>query len=110
MTNNNSYYHDLNGAYVIVNTRSSSFVGMLEADTHETLRLRPSIVHEPNFKFKDGNMQTVPHYRLEQKLPTVVNTMDVSSVQPTTETHVHEIVNYDAKTYEPRIKQGEDKR
>ena len=97
MTNNNSYYHSLNGLYVAVNTRSSTFIGRLETDTHDTLILRPSVIHEPRMQLKDGALQNTPHYRLETEKPTIINTIEVQTVQPTTEQHVREIINYDSK-------------
>ena len=111
MTNNNSYYHGLNGSYVVVNTRSSTFVGRLESDTHDTLILRPSVIHEPKIHMRDGEMKNIPHYRLEERLPTIVNTIEVQSVQPTTEAHIHEIVSYDSKAYEAKFpkQEGEKK-
>jgi hypothetical protein len=105
MTNNDSYYHELNGSYVIVNTRSMTFVGRLEADNFDTLRLRPSIVHEPRIHMKEGEMKNVPHYRLETNKPTIINTIEVQTVQPTTEDHVREIADYDSKN-----KSGGEKR
>jgi hypothetical protein len=111
MTNNSSYYHALNGQFVIVNTRASTFLGKLETDTFDTLVLRPSVVHEPSLHMNSGDMKNVPHYRLETERPTIINTMEVQTVQPTTEEHVRHIVNYDSGKYEPKFpkKEGEKK-
>jgi hypothetical protein len=91
----NSYYHLFQGRYVIVSTRTTTFLGRLEDDNFDTLTLRPSIVHEPRLQLKEGKVENTPHYRLETELPTIVNSMEVVGVQPTTEEHVRRVVDFD---------------
>jgi hypothetical protein len=111
MTNNHSIYHDLNGQHVIVNSRVGTFLGVLEKDTHESIHLRPCVVHEPRLYLRDGRMESAPHYRLERQRPSILATMDISGVQPTTEAHIREIVDYESKPYEIKTpKQEGDKK
>jgi hypothetical protein len=93
MTNNNSIYHALNGNYVIVGTQVGNYWGRLEQDTHDTLSLRPSIVNEPSFRITDDGTKSTPRFRIEDDLPTLVNTIVVQTIQPTTEKYFRSIAN-----------------
>ena len=85
MTNNKSIYNALNGNYVVVATPSGNYWGRMEQDNHDTLTLRPSIVNEPLFRVTDDGTKTTPRLRVEDRLPTLINTITVQSIQPTTE-------------------------
>lgn len=92
MTNNKSIYNALNGNYVVVATSSGNYWGRMEQDNHDTLTLRPSIINEPLFRVSDEGAKTTPRLRVEDKLPTLVNTLVVQSVQPTTEEYFRSVV------------------
>ena len=102
-----SYYHVLNGEFVIVSTRTTSFIGRLDQDTHETLLLRPSLVSEARLSLKNGTPESVPNYRLEERLPSIVNTLDVQAVQPTTKKYFFDVLNYN-KPLEKTPNRGEE--
>ena len=91
MANNNSIYHSLNGNYVIVGTQLGNYWGRLEQDSHDTLGLRPSIVNEPSFRITDDGTKSTPRFRIENDLPTLVNTIAVQTIQPTTEVYFRSI-------------------
>ena len=95
MANNDSYYHELLASPVIVNTRSTSYIGILQYDGNDVLKLRPSIVHEPRM-IRSGNldMKSLPFYRLESEKPTIINTLDVQTVQPTTRKHIEDLIKF----------------
>jgi hypothetical protein len=95
MTNHDSYYHELHNEPVIVCSRGLNFIGILEYDGHDVLKLRPCIVHEPVLRHS-GNfeMKSLPYYRLETKRPSIINTMDVTGVQPTTQSHIDDLIKF----------------
>ena len=97
MANNQSIYHDLNGNYVVVATQGGNYWGRMEQDDHNTLTLRPSIVNEPSFRFTDDGTKTFPRLRIESEPPTLVNTIAIQSVQPTTETYFRQVVEGERK-------------
>ena len=92
MANNESIYHKLNGNYVVVATQGGNYWGRMENDNHNTITLRPSIVNEPLFRVSDDGTKTHPRLRIESELPTLVNTIAVQSVQPTTEAYFGQVV------------------
>jgi hypothetical protein len=92
MTNHGSYYHAFQGDYVIVTTRTNSFLGVLEEDNHELLKLRPSLVNEPRIVSQGFDFRFLPTYRFESHKPTIINTMEVQAVQRTTKQHAKHIL------------------
>ena len=95
MANNDSYYHELHNQPVIVNTRSTSYVGVLQYDGNDVLKLRPSIVHEPRMSLdRNKEVKSRPYYRLEVNKPTIINTLDVQTVQPTTTQHIDDLIKF----------------
>jgi hypothetical protein len=88
-----SYYHELQGQYVIVLTKSTSFLGLLEKDSLDTITLRPSLINEPLFAIANGEIKTTNGYRLETQRPLIINTMDVQAVEPTTKEHLEDMIN-----------------
>ncbi len=73
-------YKDLVGSLVrVILKGNSSLIGRLESIKANRAILRPTLIRE-NYKNKKGVWN--PSYRLEQRLPCIIDTHDISVVEP----------------------------
>lgn len=90
MAKHESLYNSLKNQWVTIQTSSSSYTGKIEEDTHETIILRPSVIGESEPFIKEGSINTMNYCRIEEEIPTIVDTQRVEGVRPISEKYMRE--------------------
>jgi len=89
-----SNYHEHQGEWVIVNTRSSSFMGKLESDSFDTLVLKPSVIGIPKMNITpSGDIKSYNHYLLEKDRTTIIKTDEVQAEEPSSQERADYLLN-----------------